>query len=96
MATAFKRKATGLEGRTRVRAPVSYHRSTPRNNNARTAVFAKTPLKNVNEINGCQGAKIRGPADVIAIEVWAREWRSSASSGGVAVEISRLRKRALA
>jgi hypothetical protein len=40
--------------------------------------------------------RILAPADVIDAEVWGgREWQPAISSGGVAVEVGRLRARAL-
>jgi hypothetical protein len=40
--------------------------------------------------------RILGPSDVIDAEVWGgRAWQPAISSGGVAVEIGRLRARAL-
>jgi hypothetical protein len=39
--------------------------------------------------------RILGPADVLAVEILDREWRPVVSSGGVAVEVGRLRRRAL-
>jgi hypothetical protein len=38
---------------------------------------------------------IFGPADVLALEMFDRPWKSATSSGGVAVEIGRLRARVL-
>jgi hypothetical protein len=54
------------------------------------------PPKNTNEIKGAQLAKIIAPKDVIDVELWgSRRWQPRISSGGVAVEIGRLRARAL-
>jgi hypothetical protein len=40
--------------------------------------------------------RILAPADVLAVEVWGgREWQPAISSGGVAVEVGRLRARVL-
>src|SRR5262249_34696122 len=40
--------------------------------------------------------RIFGPADVLAIEVWgSRQWQPAVSSGGVAIEVGRLRARVL-
>jgi hypothetical protein len=40
--------------------------------------------------------RILAPADVLATEVWGgREWRPATSSGGLPIEISRIRARAL-
>jgi len=42
------------------------------------------------------GAKISGPAHVLAVEVFGgRDWRPAVSSGGVAIEVGRLRQRTL-
>src|SRR5262245_28543572 len=52
--------------------------------------------KNNNESNALQRAKqqsskgIFGPADVLAVEVFGRTWKSTISSSGVPVEIGRL------
>jgi predicted nucleic acid-binding Zn ribbon protein len=57
--------------------------------------------KNNNESNALQRANqqsskgIFGPADVLAVEVFGRTWKSTISSSGVPVEIGRLRQRAL-
>ena len=66
-----------------------------------TRAPAKLEKKNRN-FKALQRAKtlssnrIFGPADVLAIEVLDRPWQQATSSGGVAIEIGRLRKRALA
>jgi hypothetical protein len=40
--------------------------------------------------------RILAPADVLTVEVWGdRKWRPAISSGGVPIEIGRLRERAL-
>jgi len=39
--------------------------------------------------------RIIAPARVLAIEVFARSWQQATSSGGIAIEISRIRPRAL-
>lgn len=57
--------------------------------------------KNNNESNALERAKtlssrrIFGPADVLAVEVFGRTWKSTISSSGVPVEIGRWRARAL-
>ena len=57
--------------------------------------------KNNNGSNALQRAKLQpskgifGPADVLAVEVFGRTWKSTISSSGVPVEIGRLRQRAL-
>ncbi|HYZ44181.1 MAG TPA: hypothetical protein VE667_04935, partial [Xanthobacteraceae bacterium] len=39
--------------------------------------------------------RIIGPSDVLAVEVFARAWQPAISSGGVPIEVGRLRTRAL-
>jgi hypothetical protein len=62
---------------------------------------ATTPLKKDNKNNALQGAKtlssprILAPADVLAVEVFHRTWMPAVSSDGIAIEVSRLRARAL-
>lgn len=60
------------------------------------------PPKNGHEFNGLQGKKTRSslrilaPPRVLAAEVWgSRHWQETVSSGGVAVEVSRVRSRSL-
>jgi len=59
------------------------------------------PPKKDREFKVLQRAKtlssrrIFGPADVLAVEVFARPWKPAISSSGVHVEIGRLRQRAL-
>jgi len=59
------------------------------------------PPKKDNKLNALQRAKtvsstcILGPADVLAIEVFDRVWDPATSSGGIAIEVSHLRTRAL-
>src|SRR5215510_7295181 len=61
---------------------------------------AKRQKKN-NKINALQRAKILSnrrifaPADVLAVEVFDRAWTPAISSGGVPIEIGRLRPRTL-
>jgi len=53
------------------------------------------PPKIINEISGAMG-RISGPSHIIDAEVWAgREWHPAISSGGVSIEIGRLRTRTL-
>jgi hypothetical protein len=63
------------------------------------AVRANLPTnlpKNINEISNANRARITGPSDVLAVEAWGgREWQPATSSGGVPIEIGRLRARAL-
>jgi hypothetical protein len=55
------------------------------------------PPKNINKIKRRVTAKIAAPQHVLDVEVWAaREWQPTTSSGGVGIEIGRLRARALA
>jgi hypothetical protein len=57
--------------------------------------------KNNNESNALQRAKqqssipILGPAAVLACELFDRKWQATVSSGGVVIEVGRLRQRAL-
>jgi hypothetical protein len=59
------------------------------------------PPKKALDSNALQRAKtlsstrIIGPARVIAAEVFNRDWQAAVSSDGVAIEISRVRQRAL-
>jgi hypothetical protein len=54
------------------------------------------PPQNINEINGAQEAKIRGPGDVIIVEVFGgRKWEVAESSDGVLLMLARLRKSVL-
>jgi hypothetical protein len=59
------------------------------------------PTKKVNKLKALQRAKtlssyrIVAPADVLAVEVIDRTWKTAVSSGGVPIEIGRLRPRAL-
>jgi hypothetical protein len=67
----------------------------------RTIARPTNPSKKDNKFKALQWAKslsshrIFGPADVLAVEMFDRTWKSGISSGGVAVEIGRLRARAL-
>ena len=84
------------QARTRVRGPQRGRSSAPAIKNRLRAILPTNPPKNLNEIKGAQLAKIVAPKDVIDVEVWdGREWRPATSSGGVPIEIGRLRKRAL-
>lgn len=57
--------------------------------------------KNINKNNGSQGAKflssppIYAPARVLDAELFAGAWKPAISTDGVAIEIARLRARAL-
>jgi hypothetical protein len=57
--------------------------------------------KSAMKTNALQRAKqqssipILGPAAVLACELFDRKWQPTVSSGGIAVEISRIRPRAL-
>ena len=60
------------------------------------------PPKNGNEFKALWGAKsvssprILAPSRVLDAEIWGRrDWRETVSSGGVAVEVSRVRSRSL-
>jgi hypothetical protein len=59
------------------------------------------PQKKYNKLKALQRAKalsstrILAPAHVLAEEVFNRPWGAATSSGGVAIEIGRLRRRAL-
>jgi predicted nucleic acid-binding Zn ribbon protein len=66
-----------------------------------TGAPTKLEKKN-NKFKALQRAKtlssrrIMGPADVLAAEVWrGRGWQPALSSGGIAIEVERLRARAL-
>jgi hypothetical protein len=65
-----------------------------------TALGTNPPKKD-NKFKALQRAKmlsshrILGPPHVLAVEVFARAWKGVTSSGGVAIEIGRLRARAL-
>ena len=65
-----------------------------------TIALPTPPEKNKNKLKVLQRAKtlsshrILAPAQVLAVE-FDRPWRQATSSGGVAIEIERLRKRAL-
>src|SRR5262245_20247331 len=67
----------------------------------RDARAPANPPKKDKEFKVLQRAKqqsskgIFGPADVLAVEVFGRTWKSTIGSGGVPVEIGRLRQRAL-
>jgi hypothetical protein len=79
---------------TRARAPAG-GTTAPTKNNERTAVFAHGPPKKFNENKRAQ-TRIRGPQYVLDVEVYgSRTWRDAVSSGGVAIRVSRLRRRAL-
>jgi hypothetical protein len=66
-----------------------------------TTALPTTPEKNKNKLKDLQRAKtlsshhILAPAHVLAEEVFNRPWESATSSAGVAIEIGRLRHRAL-
>jgi hypothetical protein len=66
-----------------------------------TTALPTTPEKNKNKLKALQRAKtlssrrIFGPADVLGVEVFDRAWRPVVSSGGVAVQVGRLRARVL-
>jgi len=51
--------------------------------------------KALQEAKSRSSPRIIGPAHVLAVEVFDRPWRSIISTGGVAVEVSQLRPRAL-
>src|SRR5262245_10956717 len=59
------------------------------------------PLEKRNKFKALQRAKslsshrILAPARVLAVEVFDRVWQGATSSGGIAIEISRVRQRAL-
>jgi hypothetical protein len=67
-----------------------------------TIALPTRPLKRANELRALQrvetqsSTRILAPADVLAVEVWGgRKWRAAITSGGVPIEIGRLRERAL-
>jgi hypothetical protein len=66
-----------------------------------TTALPTTPEKNKNKFKALQRAKtlssnrIFGPADVLDAEVFNGHWQPAASSGGVMLQVSRVRARAL-
>src|SRR5262249_10526030 len=83
------------KARTCVRAPAGRPTTAPVKNNERTAVSAREPSRKFNEIKGAQ-TRIWAPKHVLDVEVWGgRTWQSAISSGGIEIEISRVRARAL-
>jgi hypothetical protein len=68
---------------------------------ARTIARPTNPTKKERKFNTLQRAKtlsshgILAPADVLAVEVFDRTWKPAVSSDGIAIEVSRLRARAL-
>jgi hypothetical protein len=86
----------------RCRQKVNYAEKVARGDfSTQTIALPTTPLKKDNKNSALQRAKavsstcILGPADVLAIEVFDRVWNPATSSGGVPIETSRLRSRAL-
>jgi hypothetical protein len=67
----------------------------------RTIARPTNPPKKDNKFKALQWAKslssyrILAPERVLAVELFDRSWKSGISSGGVAVEVGRLRARAL-
>jgi hypothetical protein len=67
----------------------------------RTIARPTVPLKKDKKFKALQWAKslsshrILAPAHVLGVEVFSRTWQPAISSGGVAVEVGRLRTRAL-
>jgi len=68
---------------------------------ARTIARPTNPPKKRNKFKALQRAKslssypILAPARVLAIEVFARSWQEATSSAGIAIQVSRIRPRAL-
>jgi hypothetical protein len=66
-----------------------------------TTALPTTPEKNKNKLKVLQRAKtlssnrIFGPANVLDAEVFNRDWQPTASSGGVMLQVIRVRARAL-
>ena len=66
-----------------------------------TTALPTPPEKNKNKLKALQRAKtlsshrVFGPADVLDAEVFNRHWQPAASSGGVMLQVSRVRVRAL-
>jgi hypothetical protein len=83
------------KARERVCTSVGYQGSAPSKINAVRAVSSHAPPKFLNEINGGQTAKIRGPGHAIEVEVFGRRWEERISSGGVPIMVAQLRKAAL-
>jgi hypothetical protein len=59
------------------------------------------PLKKKSKFKALQRAKslsghpVIGPARVLAVEVFGRPWQEAISSAGIAIQVSRIRPRAL-
>jgi hypothetical protein len=66
-----------------------------------TTALPTSPEKNKNKLKVLQRAKtlssygIFGPADVLDAEVFNRHWQPTTSGGGVVLQVSRVRPRAL-
>jgi len=79
--------------RTRIRAPATTLALVK--NNERTADFAHGPPEKLNEIKGTQ-TRICAARRVLDVEIWGgRSWQDAVSSGGVAIQVSRVRPRSL-
>jgi len=78
----------GCKERARVRRPRD------RKLNAVRPILPSHPPKKMNQINGA-AASIAAPKHVIDAEVFGGNWVPAISSGGVAIEVRRLRARAL-
>jgi hypothetical protein len=52
-------------------------------------------LKALQRVKTLSSHRIFGPADVLAVELFNRDWKPGISSSGVAIEIGRLPARAL-
>jgi hypothetical protein len=86
----------------RCRQKANYAKKVERGDfSTRIIALPTTPLKKQNKFKALQRAKtlsscrILAPEGVLAAEIFDRAWRHATSSGGVAVEISRIRGRAL-
>jgi hypothetical protein len=86
----------------RCRQKANYAKKVERGDfSTRTIALQTTPLKKRNKFKALQRAKtlsscrILAPERVLAAEIFDRPWRHATSSGGVAVEIGRIRGRAL-
>ena len=95
--------ALGSSGSVRIAAAIgkSAVNALERPSWARDTRAPANPPKKDKEFKVLQRAKtlsshrIFAPADVLAVEVFARPWKPATSTGGIAVEIGRLRTRAL-
>jgi hypothetical protein len=84
--------------RTRVRSGAQASRPVRAKQNRARANLPTDPPKNINQVNAARRAKggIVAPVDILDVEVFGgRDWRPATSSGGVSIQVGRLRQRAL-